>query len=67
MTKSVRCADTGLPCRARVTGESDEEVLDKIVAHARDEHGVDLTQAQTLTRYARTLVRDDESPSERES
>lgn len=51
------CRDAGVPCRARITGESEDEVLAKAVEHARERHGVDLTQAQTLARYAKSLVR----------
>lgn len=59
MTKSFECRHAGVPCRARFTGESDEEVLGKAVEHAREKHGVDLTQSRTLTRYAQSLVRDE--------
>ncbi|HYF26661.1 MAG TPA: DUF1059 domain-containing protein [Baekduia sp.] len=59
MTKSFRCEDAGVVCRAKVTGETEEEVLRKAVEHARDAHGVDLTQSTTLARYARSLIRDE--------
>ena len=59
MTKSFRCQDAGVVCRAKVTGETDEEVLAKAVEHAREAHGVDLAQSTTLANYARTLIRDD--------
>lgn len=60
MTKSFACRDAGLPCGARVTGETEGEVLDKAVEHAREKHGVDLTQARTLARFAQSLIRDDD-------
>ena len=59
MTKSFRCAEAGVPCNAKVTGETDEEVLEKAVEHAKKVHGVDLSQSKTLAGYARSLVRDD--------
>lgn len=59
MTKSFACRDAGLPCGARVTGETEEEVLEKAVEHAREKHGVDLTQASTLAGFAQGLIRDD--------
>jgi len=59
VTKSFRCEDAGVVCRAKVTGETEEEVLRKAVEHARDAHGVDLTQSTTLARYARSLIRDE--------
>jgi hypothetical protein len=46
-------------CKATVTGATDEEVLAKAVAHAREAHGIDLTQSSTLAGYAKSLVRDD--------
>lgn len=59
MTKSFRCEDAGVVCRAKVTGETEDEVLRKAVEHAREAHGVDLTQSSTLVRYARSLIRDE--------
>ena len=59
MAKTFECRDGGVPCRAKITGDTEEEVLQKAVEHARKRHGVDLTQAQTLARYAASLVRDD--------
>ena len=59
MAKSFRCQDAGVVCRAKVTGETDDEVLAKAVEHAREAHGVDLAQSTTLANYARTLIRDD--------
>lgn len=53
---SFRCEHGGVPCDAEVTGDSEDEVLEKAVAHAKEKHGVDLTQAQTLARYARSLI-----------
>ena len=56
--KSFECKHAGVVCGAKITGETEEEVLAKAVEHAREKHGVDLTQAQTLARYAQSLVRD---------
>jgi predicted small metal-binding protein len=62
--KSLSCRDTGIVCKARVTGETDEEVLAKAIEHAREDHGVDLTQSTTLAKYARSMIRDDsEAPA----
>ena len=54
---SFECSHGGVVCRAKITGGNEEEVLGKAVAHAREKHGVDLAQAQTLARYAQSLVR----------
>ena len=59
MAKSFECASAGVVCRAKVTGETEEEVLAKAVEHAREAHGVDLTQSSTLANYAKSLIHDD--------
>ena len=56
--KTFECRHGGVVCRAKIRGETEDEVVRKAVAHARDKHGVDLTQANTLARYAQSLVRD---------
>ena len=63
--KRLACRDSGIICRAEVTGETEEEVLAKAVEHARKTHGVDLTQSTTLADYARSLVRDDADAARR--
>lgn len=59
MTKSFRCRDAGVVCKAEVSGETEQDVLAQAIAHARATHGVDLTDSQTLARYAQSLIRDD--------
>lgn len=63
--KSFACRDAGVVCKARVTGETEEEVLEKAVEHAREAHGVDLSQSSTLANYARSVIRDDSEPAAR--
>ena len=58
MTKTFECRHGGVVCNAKIEGETEDEVLAKAVEHAKDVHGVDLSQAQTLARYARSLIRD---------
>ncbi len=65
MTKSFRCQDAGVVCRAEVTGETEDEVLAKAVEHAREAHGVDLAQSTTLANFARSVIRDDTRESQR--
>ncbi len=36
-------------------------MLEQAVEHAQKKHGVDLTQAQTLVRFAQGTVRDDDA------
>jgi predicted small metal-binding protein len=59
VTKSFECRQAGVICRAKITGDSEEEVLRKAVEHAREKHGVDLTQSKTLAAYAQSLIRDE--------
>lgn len=59
MAKSFKCADAGVVCNAKVTGDSDEEVLAKAVEHAKQAHGVDLAQSTTLAGFARSLIKDE--------
>lgn len=61
MSKSFRCQDAGLSCGAKITGQTEEEVLGKAAEHAQKVHGVDITVSQTLVGYARSLVRDDDA------
>jgi predicted small metal-binding protein len=59
VARSFSCRDGGVPCRAKITGATDEEVLAKAVEHAKKAHGIDLTQAKTLASYAQSLIRDE--------
>lgn len=56
--KTFECRDGGVVCRARITGDTEEEVLAKAVEHARKAHDVDLTTSQTLARYAQSLIKE---------
>jgi predicted small metal-binding protein len=59
VTKSFECRRGGVVCGAKISGQTDEEVLRKAVEHAREKHGVDLTQSRTLTKFAQSLIRDE--------
>lgn len=59
MAKSFKCADAGVICKAKVTGDTAEDVLEKAIRHAKEAHGVDLTQSSTLGHYAASLIRDE--------
>ena len=63
--KSLSCRDTGVVCRAKVSGDTEDEVLAKAIEHAREKHGVDLTKSTTLARYAQSLIRDEPSGARR--
>jgi predicted small metal-binding protein len=64
LSKSFRCADAGVVCGAKVTGETEDEVLQKAIEHAREKHGVDLTTSTTLAKFAQAAIRDDDRPAE---
>ena len=66
LTKSFRCADAGVVCRKKVTGETEDEVLEKAVEHARKKHGVDLTASVTLVKFAQSAVRDEDRAANQE-
>ena len=59
MAKTFECKHAGVVCGAKITGETEDEVLAKAVEHARKKQGVDLTRSQTLARYAQSLIRDE--------
>lgn len=48
-------------CRAHITAETEEEVLQKAVEHAKEKHGVDLTVSTTLANFAKSAIRDEGS------
>ena len=59
MAKVIECGSAGPVCRAKVKGETDEEVLEKALAHARDDHGVDLSGSTTFANYLRSVIREE--------
>ena len=59
MARTFECRHGGVVCNAKITGATDEEVLAKAVEHAKEKHGVDLSQSKTLAGYAQSLIRDE--------
>lgn len=59
MARTFECRHGGVVCKAKITGETDEEVLAKAVEHAKKVHGVDLSQSKTLAGYAQSLIREE--------
>ena len=59
MAKILECGAAGPVCRAKVKGETEEEVLQQAVEHARKDHGVDLAGSTTFVGYLRSLIRDE--------
>lgn len=56
MTLEFRCEDVGVVCRAQTTADTKEALVEKVAAHAKEEHGVELNA--TLVDYALTQVRE---------
>jgi predicted small metal-binding protein len=55
----VRCADLGIPCRGKVRGRTEQEVVEGVAEHARSKHGVPELNA-TLVDYALSRARGSE-------
>lgn len=55
MAVEFSCESVGVECKAVTRADTEEDLVTKVAAHAREAHGVELTQ--TLIDYARTTVR----------
>lgn len=55
MTLEFHCADVGVACKAKTTATTEDELVAKVAAHAKEEHGVELTD--TLVDYAVSQIR----------
>ena len=38
MTKSISCADAGADCTWSATAETEDEIMEKVAQHAKEEH-----------------------------
>ena len=54
MTLRFCCADVGAACKAVTLAETEEELVAKVRTHAKEAHGVELTE--TLVDYAASTV-----------
>ncbi len=44
MTKSISCADSGADCNWSATAETEEEIMNKVANHAKEDHkGMEIT------------------------
>ena len=50
MTRELHCADVGFDCEGVIKGESDDDVMEKAAAHARDVHGLTEVDAETAAK-----------------
>lgn len=41
--KTLRCRDVGFDCTKEIRAESEEEVMQQVAEHAKNDHGIDVT------------------------
>jgi predicted small metal-binding protein len=41
--KTLRCRDVGFDCDKEIRAESEEEIMRQAAAHAKNDHGIDVT------------------------
>ncbi|MBC7929255.1 MAG: DUF1059 domain-containing protein [Rubrivivax sp.] len=58
MAKTMSCRDVGPDCDFVARGESEEEVMGQVAAHARTEHGFEEVPAE-LAEKARAAIKDE--------
>lgn len=59
MTKVVHCRDVGFDCDGVVRGESEEEVLQGVAAHAAEAHNLTTVTDEVIARV-REVMRTEE-------
>ena len=57
MPKTMNCRDVGPDCDFVAEGETEDEVMAKVAAHARDEHGFSEVTPE-LAEKAKAAIRD---------
>jgi len=57
MTKSISCADAGADCSWSATGETEEEILNKVAQHAKADHP-DLEVTPELVAKVKSLIKE---------
>jgi predicted small metal-binding protein len=55
--KSLHCSDAGFQCDGVITGANEAEILQQAANHAKEVHGVVVTQE--MAEQLKTLIRDD--------
>ncbi len=55
--KILHCSDAGFDCKAVITAETDDEVLEQVADHAKTVHGLDVTPE--LASQIKTLIKDE--------
>ena len=57
MAKQIRCADVGMDCDFVASADTSEELLNKVVAHAKIEHGITEITPELQAKVA-SVIRD---------
>ena len=57
MVKSISCADAGADCSWSTTAETEEELLNKVAAHAKEEHP-DLEITPELVEKIKSIIKE---------
>jgi predicted small metal-binding protein len=58
MAKSLCCRDVGVDCDFTAQGETEEEIMQQVVQHAREAHGYEEVPAE-LAQKARAAIRNE--------
>jgi predicted small metal-binding protein len=54
--KEFRCGEIVPGCDARFQGETEDEILQEIAGHARDEHGMDVVPPEVEDQIRASIV-----------
>jgi len=57
MTKSISCADAGANCTWSTTAETEEELMQKVTEHAKEEHK-DLEITPELVAKIKSIIKE---------
>lgn len=57
MAKELRCADVGMDCDFVASADTTEELLTKVVTHAKTEHGITEITPELQAKVA-SVIRD---------
>ena len=57
MTKSISCADAGADCSWSTTAETEEEIMNRVAQHAKEDHP-DLEVTSELVSKIKSLIKE---------
>jgi predicted small metal-binding protein len=58
MAKTMSCRDVGSDCDFVARGETEEELMGQVAAHAREQHGIDEVPPE-MAEKVRAAIRDE--------